>query len=253
MGPSIELRGVTRRFGDTLAVAGVDLAIAAGSFVGLVGTSGSGKSTLLRTINRLDGAATGAGTVAIGGVPVDRQPLTALRRGIGYAFQNVGLLPHWTVAENIATAWRIAGRPTDSVRVTALLERVGLAPDLASRRPADLSGGQRQRVGLARALAGEPAILLLDEPTGALDPVTRAALGETLRALHDRLSLTTLMVTHDISEALLLADRVVVMEVGRVVADATPAQLLAGEGGDRAQALVAVPREQARRLAGMVR
>jgi len=139
------------------------------------------------------------------------------------------------------------------VDVAAALERVGIAPDLAGRLPAQLSGGQQQRVGIARALAGEGKLLLMDEPFGALDPVTRDTLGRTVRWLHDALGLTTILVTHDMAEALLLAERIVVMAHGRIVADATPRQMLAGEAGAEADALVAIPRAQAKRLSELAR
>ena len=135
-----------------------------------------------------------------------------------------------------------------SIAALALGLAVSLPLDVAARAPSELSGGQRQRVGVARALAAEPALMLMDEPFGALDPVTRDSLGAAIHALHGRLGLTTIMVTHDMAEALLLADRVLVMAAGRIVADATPRALLAGAGGAEADALVAVPREQARRL-----
>jgi osmoprotectant transport system ATP-binding protein len=153
--------------------------------------------------------------------------------------------------ENVAVGPRLAGTPLPPARVAELLALVGLPPDFAARMPDALSGGQRQRVGVARALAVGPGLLLLDEPFGALDPVTRDALGARVKALHRELGLTTVMVTHDMAEALLLGSRVLVMDAGRIVADRTPAQLLAGEGGEAAQALVAVPRAQARALAGL--
>lgn len=250
-GPAVGFHDVTKRFGaGAPAVDGVSLGIEPGSFVALVGTSGSGKSTLLKTINRL--VEPTAGEVTIDGEDVRRLPLPALRRGIGYVFQNVGLFPHLTVAENVALPLRLAGQRSDD-RVSELLELVELPLSLATRLPAALSGGQRQRVGVARALAAGPRLMLMDEPFGALDPVTRDLLGKAVRALHARLGLTTVMVTHDMAEALLLADRVLVMRDGRIVADETPAGLLAGGGGDAAQALVAVPRLQAQRLADLAR
>ncbi len=165
-------------------------------------------------------------------------------------FQSVGLFPHMTVGENIAIGPRMAGERLPPARIDALLELVELAPELAGRLPDALSGGQRQRVGVARALANDPQLLLMDEPFGALDPVTRDALGERVRRLHDDLELTTVMVTHDMAEALLLADRVLVMDAGRVVADETPHALLDGAGGEVAQALVAVPRRAGRPARG---
>lgn len=245
--PILSLQDVTKRYGAIGAVDGVSLDIASGSFVALVGASGSGKSTLLKSINRL--VEPDAGSILLEGEDIHLGEPHRLRRRIGYVFQGIGLFPHMTVAENIAIGTRVAGAAISSGRVTELLELVELDGSYAARMPHALSGGQRQRIGVARALAGSPHVLLMDEPFGALDPVTRNALGRKVRDLHARLGLTTLMVTHDMAEALLLADRVLVMEQGRIVADRTPQQLLAGEGGATAQALVAVPREQARALA----
>ena len=244
-GPSVAFAGVTKRYGATIAVDDVTVEIAGGSFVALVGASGSGKSTLLKTVNRL--IAPSAGTIAIGGEDVTAADPHALRRRIGYVFQNIGLFPHMNVAENIAIGLRIAGAQPGG-RVAELLALVDLPAEIATRMPDALSGGQRQRVGVARALATAPGLMLMDEPFGALDPVTRDQLGVRVRDLHDRLKLTTIMVTHDMAEALLLADRVLVMARGRLVADAPPRDLIAGKGGAAADALVAVPREQARRL-----
>jgi osmoprotectant transport system ATP-binding protein len=246
---AVTFKNVSKRYGDLAAVDGVSLEVAAGSFVALVGASGSGKSTLLKTVNRL--IEPSAGEVLIGGEPVNAVPAPELRRRIGYVFQNVGLFPHMNVAENIAIGLRLAGERDTGARVAELLTLVELPDEMAARMPDALSGGQRQRVGVARALACGPGLMLMDEPFGALDPVTRDGLGKAIRALHGRMGLTTIMVTHDMAEALLLADRVLVMEKGRVVADATPAELLAGKGGPAADALVAVPREQAHRLAEM--
>ncbi len=241
---SLRFDAVTKAYGATRAVDDITLSIAAGSFVALVGASGSGKSTLLKTINRLIEPT--SGRVTIDGADVAAGPAPALRRRIGYVFQSIGLFPHMTVAENIGIGPRIAGDPPADVG--ALLDLVDLPREVASRMPDALSGGQRQRVAIARALAPGAKLLLLDEAFGALDPVTRDALGTAIRALHDRLDLTTILVTHDMAEALLLADRVLVMQAGRIVADATPAELLNGGGGEAAQALVAVPRQQAERL-----
>ncbi len=247
--PALAFECVTKRFGATTAVDAVSLDIAGGSFVALVGTSGSGKSTLLKTINRL--IEPSDGRVTIDGSDVATGPASDLRRRIGYVFQNIGLFPHMTIAENIAIGLRIAGRAQEA-RIDDLLDLVDLPRAIAGRLPDALSGGQRQRVGIARALAPGAKLLLLDEAFGALDPVTRDALGTRIRDLHDRLGLTTILVTHDMAEALLLADRVLVMKAGRIVADATPADLVAGKGGNDAQALVQVPRAQAERLQALV-
>ena len=247
----VEFSNVRKSYGPTLAVAGVSLAVGDGEFVALVGASGSGKSTLLKTVNRLIDPT--AGAVRFAGDNVEGLPLAALRRQIGYVFQSVGLFPHMTVGENIAIGPRLVGERLAGERIARLLELVDLEPEMADRLPDELSGGQRQRVGVARALANEPRLLLMDEPFGALDPITRDALGDRVRALHGEFGLTTVMVTHDMAEALLLADRVLVMDAGTVVADETPHALLSGAGGAIAQGLVAVPRAQADRLAELAR
>jgi len=240
--PAIAFRDVTKRYGGVAVVDGIGLEILAGSFVALVGTSGSGKSTLLKMVNRLIEA--DAGSVHVDGHDVLAGDAPTLRRSIGYVFQHVGLFPHLSVGDNIAIRARLGVAMPD---VAGLLTQVGLDPAMASRSPRDLSGGQQQRVGVARALAGDAKILLMDEPFGALDPVTRDRIGRTVRDLHDRLGLTTIMVTHDMAEALLLADRVLAMAAGRIVADGTPVEMLRAKDGPAA-ALVAVPREQAARL-----
>ncbi len=245
----LKFQNVSRHYGDVVALGGVSCEIAAGSFVALVGASGSGKSTLLKMVNTL--AVPSGGHVLLADEDVATLIPSRLRRRIGYVFQGIGLFPHFTVGENIAIGPRLDGERLSTARITELLELVELDPDMASRMPDELSGGQRQRVGVARALANGPELLLMDEPFGALDPITRDALGEKVRELHERLGLTTIMVTHDMAEALLLADRVLVMDAGQLVADCTPQQLLGGEGGEIAQGLVAVPREQAEKLARM--
>ena len=238
---------VAKRYDAVTAVDGVSLEIAPGSFTALVGASGSGKSTLLKTVNRL--VEPTSGRVWLAGEDVADLPAPALRRRIGYVFQSIGLFPHMDVARNIGIGPRLAGDPLGEARIAELLEMVELDAGYAGRMPSELSGGQRQRIGVARALAGSPELLLMDEPFGALDPVTRDALGERVRRLHTELGLTTVMVTHDMAEALLLADRVLVMDAGQIVADETPSALLEGSGGEMAQQLVSVPRHQADRLA----
>ena len=245
---------VERRYGaggEVVAVGGVTCAVAKGSFVALVGASGSGKSTLLKMVNTL--VIPSRGRVLFGGEDVTGLKPSALRRRVGYVFQGIGLFPHFSVGENIAIGPRLAGEKLAPERIAELLALVELDPEMARRMPDALSGGQRQRVGVARALAGDPELLLMDEPFGALDPITRDALGGRVRELHEELGLTTVMVTHDMAEALLLADRVLVMDRGRLVADETPRALLAGMGGEVAQGLVAVPRQQAERLAALER
>ncbi|WAT16941.1 ABC transporter ATP-binding protein [Aurantiacibacter sp. MUD11] len=245
----LRCEALSKHYDGTRALRDVSLGIAAGEFVALVGASGSGKSTLLKCINRL--VEPNEGRVLLDGQDVARSQPARLRRRIGYVFQGIGLFPHMTVGENIALGARLEGQRLDEARIAELLALVELEPEMAARLPAEMSGGQRQRVGVARALATDSHLLLMDEPFGALDPITRGQLGERVRRLHDELGLTTVIVTHDMAEALLLATRVLVMDAGRIVADATPAQLLAGEGGEVAQALVAVPRAQAQALAGI--
>jgi osmoprotectant transport system ATP-binding protein len=246
---AIELRGIDKRYGGVTALAGVDLTIGAGEFVALVGGSGSGKTTLLKTINRL--IAPDAGEVRVEGEDAAASPPHLLRRKIGYVFQEVGLFPHLTVAENIAVTPKLLGWDAGRIaeRVQTLLDLIALPNDVAARPPAALSGGQRQRVGVARALAAEPKVMLMDEPFGALDPLTRDQLGADYRALHERLGLTTLMVTHDMAEAVLLADRVVVLSKGRILADGAPAELLANARDPEVRSLLESPKRQAERLA----
>ena len=245
--PSLQFDAVSRCYGGTVAVDNVSLTITPGEFAALVGASGSGKTTLLKMVNRL--VEPTGGRVLLDGADVAQIAPPRLRHGIGYVFQGIGLFGHMTVAENIAIVPRLEGHALPASEITRLLALVELDGGMARRYPEELSGGQRQRVGVARALAGNGKLLLMDEPFGALDPITRDALGERVKRLHEELGLTTVMVTHDIAEALLLADRVLVMDAGRIVADETPAHLLAGAGGEIAQALVAVPRAQAKALA----
>jgi len=202
----------------------VSLNVAAGTTTALLGRSGSGKTTLLRTVNAL--VRPTGGRVLVGGRDVAEQDVIALRRGIGYVIQESGLFPQMRIERNVGMALELVGRPKSEMaaRAAEMLRLVGLPEDVASRYPWQLSGGQRQRVGLARALAAEPAVLLMDEPFGALDPLTRAEMQTMLRELLRRVGKTTLIVTHDLEEALYLADRVVLLEAGRVVAD-----LAAGE------------------------
>ena len=246
--PIICLEGVAKRYAAHAALDGVDLSVGEGEFVALVGGSGSGKTTLLKTINRL--IVPDAGRVTVAGEDVASAEPHLLRRRIGYVFQEVGLFPHLSVGENIAITPKLLGWAPDRVarRVETLLDLAALPREVAARAPAALSGGQRQRVGVARALAAEPALMLMDEPFGALDPLTRDALGTDYRALHERLGLTTVMVTHDMAEAVLLADRIVVLADGVILADGAPADLLAGTADPAVRALLEAPKRQAERL-----
>jgi osmoprotectant transport system ATP-binding protein len=249
-GPLIELDHVTKSYagGTSIAVADVSLRVEAGAFIALVGSSGSGKTTTLKTINRL--VEPEKGEVRVDGRPVrDFDPPT-LRRGIGYVFQGIGLFPHMSVGENIAITPSLLGWPHEAIaeRTAELLDLVGLPQAYATKSPRALSGGEQQRAGVARAIAARPRIMLMDEPFGALDPVTRDALGTAYRALHERLGLTTVMVTHDVQEAVLLADEIVVMKAGRILARGTPAALLAGHPDPDVTNLMAMPRRQAARI-----
>jgi len=251
--PLLQLNGIAKRHDGVAALDAVDLAVPAGTLLALVGPSGSGKTTLLKTINRL--VEPDEGTVLLAGEDVRTIPPAALRRRIGYVFQGIGLFPHLNVAENIAIVPKLTGSAAAErhKRALELLDLVALPRDFASRYPAALSGGQAQRVGVARALAAGPSLMLMDEPFGALDPVTRDELGRAFRGLHERLGLTTIMVTHDMTEALLLADRIVVLIGGHIRADAPPAALLRGDVDPEVRSLIDVPRRQAERLAALER
>ncbi len=213
----IALRGVAKRYGVAVALAPTDLDVAPGETLALLGTSGSGKSTLLRCVLRL--VVPDAGTVAVAGEAITDASATALRQRMGYVIQAGGLFPHLTARGNAALLARHLG--WDDARVDArladLAELTRLTPDLLDRFPGELSGGQRQRVALVRALMLDPDVLLLDEPLGALDPITRADLQTDLRDLVRRLGKTVLLVTHDLREAAVLADRVAVMDAGHIV------------------------------------
>ncbi|MDH2351049.1 ABC transporter ATP-binding protein [Bradyrhizobium sp. SSUT112] len=246
--PMIGYARVTKSFGLLKAVDDLSLDIAEGEFLAVVGGSGSGKTTLLRLANRLIEA--DGGTITIEGDDVQSVDPVALRRRIGYVFQSGGLFPHLSVADNIGITPKLLGVPAADIaaRVDELLELVQL--DGASHRdrlPDALSGGQRQRVGVARAIAAGPRIVLMDEPFGALDPLTRDALGDDFRELHRRLGLTTVMITHDMTEAILLADRIAVMRSGKLLAQGTPAELSKSSDAYVLE-LLRTPRRQVERL-----
>jgi len=222
----IEFRDVSYHINDIpgrAVISGVSLKVPAGETVVLLGRSGSGKTTLLRLINAM--LLPSQGQVLVQGRATAEWDPIRLRRGIGYVIQEAGLFPHFTVAENVGLVPSLEkwDRCRIAARVGELLSLVGLDPsEYADRRPRELSGGQRQRVGVARALAADPPILLMDEPFGALDPVTRAELQREFRALAQRLGKTIVFVTHDLREALMLASRIVLLEAGRIVATAPP-------------------------------
>jgi osmoprotectant transport system ATP-binding protein len=210
-----------------LLLNGISLTLDEGTTTAILGRSGSGKTTLLRTVNRM--VEPTAGDVLVQNHSVSASNLIALRRGIGYVIQETGLFPHFNVERNVGLVLEAEGRPRQErvQRSHELLATVGLEPDIfAMRYPHQLSGGQRQRVGLARALAAEPKILLMDEPFGALDPLTRAEMQDMLRDLMGRLKETVLLVTHDLDEALYLAHRIVLLERGKLIANLTPSEFI---------------------------
>jgi osmoprotectant transport system ATP-binding protein len=233
--PAIEFRNVSYFFSpdarpvtsNVPIISGITFLVHLGETVVLLGRSGSGKTTILKLINRL--LIPSSGQVLVQGRSTTESNPIPLRRSIGYVIQEAGLFPHFTVAENVALVPTLEKWPAAkiSARVDELLNLVGLHPaEFAGRYPRQLSGGQRQRVGVARALAADPAIMLMDEPFGALDPVTRAELQREFSALARRLKKTIVFVTHDIREALLLASRIVLLESGKIVADAAPRHFL---------------------------
>lgn len=227
--PAVRFEAISVAFGGVVALHDVNLDVAAGDLCVLVGPSGSGKSTMLRLVNRV--AEPLRGRVLVRGEDVSSQDAATLRRSIGYVIQSVGLFPHRNVTDNIATVPRLLGWPRERIaeRVRAMLALVHLDErSFAHRYPAELSGGQAQRVGLARALAGDPSILLMDEPFGAVDPIVRRDLRSELRRIHGETGKTILLVTHDPAEALELATRIVVLKEGRIAAMGRPLDLAGG-------------------------
>ena len=231
LGAALAAVAVTKRFGNVTALDGVSITAAPGETVALVGESGSGKTTLLRCFNAL--TVPDAGRVLVADADVAAGDPVLLRRRIGYVQQDGGLLPHWTVQRNVELVPRLRRMPGPSARAAEALELVGLDPARFARRwPRELSGGQRQRVAIARALAAQPDAVLLDEPFGALDAITRGELREAFAELRSRRRLTTLLVTHDLSEAVELADRIAVLRGGRVEQTAAPATLLSAPANE---------------------
>ena len=242
LAPAIEFAAVTfTRPGGRRILEHFDLAVEPGDVLALVGRSGAGKTTLLKLVNRL--LLPDAGVVRVEGRDTRDWAPIPLRRRVGYVLQDVGLFPHMTVADNIGVVPRLERWPGDRLnrRVAELLDLIGLSADFANRWPDELSGGQRQRVGVARALAVDPPILLMDEPFGALDPLTRAELHAEFRRIQDRLRKTVIIVTHDMGEAFALADRVGVIDEGRLIAFDRAGALAASTDPRVRQLLDAVP------------
>ena len=228
----IEFEHVSKVFDGITAVDDLTLSIPEGAFCALIGSSGSGKSTTLRMINRLIPHT--EGTIRVGGEDVTAIPAEALRRRMGYAIQSIGLFPHWTVVRNIAAVPALLGWPKRKIddRVRELLDLLQLDPRFAGKYPHQLSGGQQQRVGVARALAADPEVLLMDEPFGALDPITRDALQGELARIHRETGKTVVFVTHDMDEALRLATRIAILDHGRLVQLGSPREILTAPAND---------------------
>jgi osmoprotectant transport system ATP-binding protein len=248
---AIRFEDVVKRYGEgPPALDGISLSVHAREFLVIVGGSGSGKTTLLRLINRISEPT--SGSLFIDEAEASSLDPIELRRGIGYVFQEIGLFPHMTVEENIAITPRLLGWDAARIaaRVEELLKLTHLDLSYRTRFPRELSGGERQRVGVARALAVRPGIVLMDEPFAALDPLTRESLVEDYRRLHDELELTTVMITHDMLEAVSLADRIVVLRDGHILADGKPAALT--ESSDPyVRELMQAPRRHVERLSAV--
>jgi osmoprotectant transport system ATP-binding protein len=256
MSDMIALQRVSKVYDPTNppAVNDVSLSVRRGEFVVLLGESGCGKTTTLKMINRL--IEPSDGQIIVDGSDVSTMDPVELRRGIGYVFQGIGLFPHFSVAENVAVVPRLLrwDKGRTSSRVDELLHLVGLPPDdFRKRMPNELSGGQKQRVGVARALAANPPIMLMDEPFGALDPLTRDTLQTEFKRLQRLLGLTVVMVTHDMTEALLMGDRIIVMQNGRIISSGTPHELLTNASHPYVERLMQTPKRQADRLEELAR
>lgn len=251
----IELKRVSKIFdsGGTQAVNDVSFAVKKGELLGLIGESGCGKTTTLKLINRLEEPSAGEILVADENV-LTRNP-DELRRNIGYVFQGIGLFPHRTIEENVAAVPELLGWSEDRIqqRCNETLELVGLPrEEYGSRSPNDLSGGQQQRVGVARALAAEPEVMLMDEPFGALDPITRAGIQDEFKQIQTELNLTVIMVTHDMTEALLMADRIAVMKDGELLQLGTPHELLNEPANSYVSDIVEMPKRRAELLEQLI-
>jgi osmoprotectant transport system ATP-binding protein len=243
----IETVGLTKRYPNHVAVDDLSLHVSEGELLVLLGGSGSGKTTTLKMVNRL--IEPSGGHVFIDGQNTSAFAAHELRRRVGYVFQRIGLFPHMTVAENVAVTLTLLGWDPRRIRsrVDELLELVELAPEVVrDRRPEELSGGQQQRVGVARALAASPLVMLLDEPFGALDPLTRDRLQQSFLRIRRQLNLTAIFVTHDMVEALLVGDRIAVINAGRLIQVGTPRELLRYPADDYVRQLMETPTRQAR-------
>lgn len=229
----IEVKNITKTFGAFTAVDNISFTVQEGETVVFLGSSGSGKTTLLKMINRL--LEPDSGEILIGGRRIVDRRVEDLRRNIGYVFQNTGLFPHYTIRENIATVPRLLRWDRQRIveRSITLMEKLQLPPaQYLGAYPRELSGGQQQRVGIARALAADPPILLMDEPFGALDPITRSSVRKDFKELDELRSKTIVLVTHDVQEAFELADRILLMDKGRIIQEGTPDELLYRPSGD---------------------
>ncbi len=249
----IRLEDLTKRYGTTLAVDGLSLEVGRGELLVLLGSSGCGKTTTLKMINRLIEPT--SGRVWIGGQAASSLEPHLLRRQIGYCFQQIGLFPHLSVTENIEVTPRLLGWSEEErgVRVDELLALVELeAESFRERMPNELSGGQQQRVGIARALAARPEVLLMDEPFGSLDPLTRDRLQQRLKAIQRELAISIVFVTHDMVEALVLGDRIAVMDAGRLVQVGSPQELLLAPDGPIVVALMETPRRQVEQVEALL-